>query len=435
LISPTTSTSKSEKILAGSDLRVTVFWGDRLYATTLCRPSQAVTVGHAFENTFVLDQNSNWKSVEIVRVFTDGSARLKFDESVTGHVKTDNKLVSFSTLRHSREMKKDDKGLFTVAFGRGEKADFVMGHVSFFFDWIESSEVLPRSLALEQTDKKKWLISVAILLFFTVGVFLCSYLIPARQDEKAPERLVTILPPHQVQQAKAAMGVKQSAEGGAQKGPPGKIATQVAPKTSAADQLRKANLGSLVSGLTSLGGKAPAVRSNVQREAPVNQVGTGGFTTDGLKYAGGGTTEGLGRTVGRGEGGFEGTGRLGLAGNATVEKGSGRDSGDKVIKGGLSNDVIESVIRRRQYRIRLCYERQLNFNPKLAGKITMHFAIGGKGNVVKASVSDDTMKNETVRNCVLDEVKSWTFPPPEGGTLVNVDYPFVFESSAHSSGA
>jgi hypothetical protein len=96
--------------------------------------------------------------------------------------------------------------------------------------------------------------------------------------------------------------------------------------------------------------------------------------------------------------------------------------------------VIESIIRRRQYRIRLCYERQLNFNSKLAGKIAMHFVIGAKGSVVKANISEDTMKNESVRNCVLDEVKSWIFPSPEGGTLVNVDYPFVFESSAHTAG-
>jgi len=229
------------------------------------------------------------------------------------------------------------------------------------------------------------------------------------------------------------MGEHQSSDGGAQAGAAGKVATQAAQKESAADQVRRADLGSVVSGLTSLGDKAPAVHNDSLKSAAINQVGTGGFTTEGLKTGGGGKTEGLGRTVGQGEGGFEGTGRLGLSGDAAVEGGTGYGN-EKIVKGGLSRDVIESIIRRRQYRIRLCYERQLNFNPKLAGKISLHFVIGGKGNVVKANVSEDTMKNEAVRNCVLDEVKSWTFPPPEGGTLVNVDYPFVFESSAHSSG-
>jgi hypothetical protein len=116
-----------------------------------------------------------------------------------------------------------------------------------------------------------------------------------------------------------------------------------------------------------------------------------------------------------------------------VEGSSGHGSLDTIVKGGLSRDVIESVIRRRQYRIRLCYERQLNYNSKLAGKIAVHFVIGAAGQVLKASVAEDTMKNETVKNCVINEVKTWTFPSPEGGTLVNVDYPFVFESSAHSA--
>jgi hypothetical protein len=92
--------------------------------------------------------------------------------------------------------------------------------------------------------------------------------------------------------------------------------------------------------------------------------------------------------------------------------------------------VIESIIRRRLDRIRLCYTRQLNFYPKLSGKVTVHFVIGKTGQVVESSVIEDTMKNQSVRSCILYEVKTWTFPNPEGGTLVNVDYPFVFESSA-----
>ena len=62
--------------------------------------------------------------------------------------------------------------------------------------------------------------------------------------------------------------------------------------------------------------------------------------------------------------------------------------------------------------------------------MAVHFVIGKKGEVLEASSLEDTMRNAAVRSCVLYEVKSWTFPAPEGGTLVNVDYPVVFESSA-----
>jgi hypothetical protein len=134
--------------------------------------------------------------------------------------------------------------------------------------------------------------------------------------------------------------------------------------------------------------------------------------------------------VGRGEGGFEGTGRLGLSGDAAVEGGSGHGSGTSTRGGGLDRDVIESIIRKRQDRIRLCYERQLNFFPKLKGKISVHFVIGKTGSVISSGISEDTLKNENVSKCITNEVKDWSFPVPEGGTIVNVDYPFVFESSA-----
>ncbi len=368
--------------------------------------------------------------MELVKVLKDGNAELKFDESITGHVRIGNQLVSLATARHTEKVAADTNGFFAVPIGRGEKADVLIGHVGFFFDWLDDHEALPRHLDCEAGEKRKWLIPLAAMLIFLGLFFILAEFGPISEKEKPPERLVTLLP--REQHAQAAAGEKKSADGGAKTGAAGKAALTAEPKVSAADQVRRANLGSVVSGLTSLGSQTTAAQKSNASSA-VNQVGTGGFTTEGLKAGGGGKTVGLGRTVGQGEGGFSGTGRLGLSGDSAVEGGTGYGKPDKISEGGLSRDVIESIIRRRQYRIRLCYERQLNFNAKLAGKISMHFVIGAQGNVLKANITEDTMKNDNVNKCVLDEVKSWIFPAPEGGTLVNVDYPFVFESSAHSS--
>jgi hypothetical protein len=378
-----------------------------------------------------MDQKSAWKKVEIVKVLPSGTAQLKFDASITGHVRIGSKLVSLATARHTHQVVSDADGFFTVPIGRGERADLLIGHVGFFFEWINSYEALPRRLGLEAGEKKRFILLSLLLLFLISGFVLMAEFGPILEKEKAPERIVTLLP--REAPSKAAAGLRKSEQGGAQTGAAGKAATKATTKVSAADQVRRANLGSVVSGLTSVGTQAPSAHQSSDAAA-VEQVGTGGFTTDGIKTGGGGKTVGLGHTIGQGEGGFEGTGKLGLSGDAAVEHGSGYGATDKIVQGGLSRDVIESIIRRRQYRIRLCYERQLNFNSKLAGKISMHFVIGGKGSVIKANIAEDTMKNESVRNCVVDEVKSWIFPAPEGGTLVNVDYPFVFESSAHTAG-
>ncbi len=252
-------------------------------------------------------------------------------------------------------------------------------------------------------------------------------------EKEKPQRVVMVLPKNAP--AEAAVGQKQTDDGGAQKGEQGKA--DLAPKVevkkeTAADVLKKSNLGNVLSSLTSKTTETAPVAAGTKTGAAASfeQTGTGGFSTKGLKTGGGGKSVGIGRSVGEGVGGFEGTGHLGLSGNTVGAQGTGHGGPETKVAGGLDSDVIESVIKRRLDRVRLCYERQLNFNPQLSGKITVHFVIDGAGQVLSSRAVEDTMKNDAVKSCILAEVKTWTFPKPEGGTLVNVDYPFVFESSA-----
>ncbi|MBK9294695.1 MAG: AgmX/PglI C-terminal domain-containing protein [Oligoflexia bacterium] len=425
-------TNKLSTQALSSSLKVSVYWGDILYGTILCGPNESITIGKAGHNTFVLDlddASSTRDSLEVVKVNEDKSADIRFDDSIDGHIKLGGKLMSLSTARQEQHLKKDGQGVYHIQIKDKEKADLAIGLVSFYFDWLDNIEVLPRKSDLNKEDQKKWIIILLSVLLAPVLIFLIISIFPPKEPERPPERLVTLLP--RQQPAKAAMGAQQTADGGAQKGDLGKAQVAAEEKPSAAQLLKRANIGSLLSGLTSMGANAPSAPTQNQK-TQVSQAGTGGFSTEGLKTGGGGKTVGIGRTVGEGQGGFEGTGRLGLSGDAAVEGGTGHGSPDTLVRGGLSKDVIEAIIRRRQHRIRLCYERQLNFNPKLAGKISVRFVIGKNGEVLKADSIEDTMKSEPVRQCVLTEVKTWTFPHPEGGTLVDVDYPFVFESSART---
>lgn len=425
---------RSEKTLTDSNLKVTVYWGDILYGTALVHPKEAVTIGRRADNTFVLDVDEalTFERLEIVKLHANRMAEITFDDHIDGHVKQNGKLISLASERSNKKIPKDADGLYRVRFSDKEKADVVVGHVSFYFDWVSTHESLPYATGMPRRDKTFLLLTLLLLLAFPLGIYFLGQWVPNPEPENPPERIVTIIPP-ELPVAKAAMGERQTADGGAQKGAAGKAEVKAEEKPSAAQLLKRSNLGSLVSGLTSLGASAPSANAEKGMKAPVAQVGTGGFTTQGLKTGGGGKSEGIGRTVGAGRGGFEGTGRLGLSGDSAVEGGTGYGRQSTVVKGGLSNDVIENVIRRRQYRIRLCYERQLNFNPKLAGKVAVHFVIGAHGEVLSANITEDTMKNQTVKKCIVDEVKTWNFPSPEGGTQVNVDYPFVFESSATAS--
>jgi hypothetical protein len=416
-----------------SELKVSVYWGDILYDTALCGPGEPFTVGLTPGNSFILPVDGSLRgSIELVTMHDKDNAEIRFNDQVSGHVNFKNEILPLQVVKKSNRASQGADGLYHLRIGREEKAALVIGHVSFYLDWVKSFEVVPRSSVHGKKSLLYGMLSFLLLSLMMVVI----YTVPDAPEEKPPERVVAIesvplvrVKPVVVPESKAAVGAKKTKTGGAARGDLGKVA--VKKKADASASLRDANLGGLVKDLSSLGANVPSGRSKKGSGASsgLDQVGTGGFSTEGLKTGGGGNSVGIGRTVGQGEGGFEGTGRLGLSGNS-IKDGSGSGGGNSVTRGGLDREVINAVVRRRQDRIRLCYERQLNFSPKLSGKVTVDFTIGKTGNVITSRIAEDTMKNDNVRECILSEVNTWNFPAPVGGTLVHVDYPFVFESSA-----
>ncbi|NUM88590.1 MAG: AgmX/PglI C-terminal domain-containing protein [Bdellovibrionales bacterium] len=395
---------------ANFELKVNAYWGDVLYDTAICGPTEAVTVGKSASDTFILDVPPK----KIVEVQAGKTARLFFSDDSRGHVYKGKEVFSLAAARSSKYAVKETDGSYSVMLGDGDKADVVIGHMTFYFGWLDGKTLIEKEKAWAGRTAR-WVIGILLFVLLLGGALAW---LGVEEEVPPPERLVLILPKADSQAGdKAAAGERKTEEGGAEKGEEG--------AQSAVAALRKSGLSSLVNKVTSIGGTAPAIRE----DAPTGAPGGSGLSTSGLKSGAGGKSQGIGRTTGQGEGGFAGTGKLGLSGNSLGEgTGSGTGAGRTRVTGGLDRDVIESVIRRRLDRVRLCYERQLNFDPKLKGKIAVHFRIGAKGEVLSADATEDTMKNAQVKGCLLAEVASWTFPAPEGGTVVNVDYPFFFES-------
>lgn len=447
-----------------SAVKVSVYWGDILYDTVLCEPhGKPLTVGRKEGSTIHLDlaRESRRDTVELVKLLPHDRAEIKFDAYFEGHVRFGKSLISLGSAIKKNEALPIEDGFYRLILSDKDKAEIMLGHVTFFIDWVKDR---PR---IHRLNPFRWQNLLGALIFLALSAPFLMMLFsirPTAEPETPPERLVPILPklkPKPIPTpppapAEAAIGEKKTTDGGADKKPPGKVETKPPKKkpvekkkpvkppppavrttkapaqnaTSAAETIRSADLGNLVQGLTNLGSnEAPKAEKSI--EAPMAQAGTGGLSTDGLKKGGGGKTVGIGRTVGQGEGGFGGTGKLGLSTSAIGAKGTGKGYGKlpAAVSEGLDREVVDNIVRQRKDRIRLCYERQLNFFPKLSGKLTIHFVIGKAGAVEAASILDDTMQNEAVRTCLINEVQTWTFPKPQGGSRVTVDYPFVFESS------
>ncbi len=99
-----------------------------------------------------------------------------------------------------------------------------------------------------------------------------------------------------------------------------------------------------------------------------------------------------------------------------------------IVKGGLDKSHIAKVIRQQLPRIKHCYEKQLNTNPNLSGKLSTRFVISPTGTVASVKVLEDTIGSTPVANCISRVIRLLRFDGPKGGGIVVVSYPFLLNS-------
>jgi TonB family protein len=146
-------------------------------------------------------------------------------------------------------------------------------------------------------------------------------------------------------------------------------------------------------------------------------IGYGDAGLIGRRSGGGGCCGGYGRGSGAGFGG---------RGKRKIRVRSG---GKTVIRGALDKDIIRRVVRQHINQVRHCYNQGLVRNPALRGRVAVQFTIGGTGKVPMAVVSETSVKDAKVGNCIAKAVRRWKFPKPAGGGTVMVTYPFVLNPS------
>ena len=91
------------------------------------------------------------------------------------------------------------------------------------------------------------------------------------------------------------------------------------------------------------------------------------------------------------------------------------------------------VIKRHQNEIKFCYEQELQQNKDLAGKVAVAWTIDPSGGVSEAAVSESSIGNANVESCILQRIRRWKFPEPDGGGIVNVTFPWIFKAAGDDS--
>ena len=93
----------------------------------------------------------------------------------------------------------------------------------------------------------------------------------------------------------------------------------------------------------------------------------------------------------------------------------------------LSKFDIAKLIRKKSDTLRACYIEELKTSPKLRGRVVLKWVITKQGVVQDAHIQESSVKNENFENCLLNNIKSWTFPESLYGGNAIVEYPFVFQ--------
>lgn len=96
------------------------------------------------------------------------------------------------------------------------------------------------------------------------------------------------------------------------------------------------------------------------------------------------------------------------------------------VRGSLDKEIIRRVVRLHMNEVKYCYDKELLTKPRLEGRVSVQFLISGAGQVLSSALQSSTMGSLQVEKCVVDAIKRWEFPKPEGGGVAIVSYPFNF---------
>jgi tetratricopeptide (TPR) repeat protein len=94
-------------------------------------------------------------------------------------------------------------------------------------------------------------------------------------------------------------------------------------------------------------------------------------------------------------------------------------------RGSLDREIIRRVLRRASPQIKFCYEKELQKDHSLTGKLQTHFKISPSGEVIFSTAKGFSVN---VSECVAKAIEGLRFPMVVGGEVVEVFYPYIFQT-------
>ena len=441
-------------------LELRVYWGEVLLAMHHYSSPKKITIGETKRtDVFISSEGLPIEEFPLVRG-DSGDYVLTFTSHMDGELEVGGEAHELTSVRGSSLVRKDpdlDES-YQVTLPTDARAIIHWGGATFALRFVSPPQPIPRTF-LQNVDLQ-YVQMLLLSVFFHVAMVATMVVYPPDSEALRtdlfgePDRWANLIleAPKKTESNKKMLEKlkkkqKEQRDKMAKKRPkPDKnlLTTRVNRPTKKTAQQKKAEVaqkfsklfegsggsGSLLGG--GGGGTLSGTLSNV-----IGTTGKGSGALAGLGIRGTGPLTGGGIGTSRGVAGIGTSGRAGGGGlgyGSNVGLGKRRDRGmislsTPVVMGALPKEVIQKVINQNKAQIRYCYEVELQRNQNLSGKVAMKWIISATGSVAKAVVAESTLGSASVERCIRAKIKTWKFPAPAGGGIVEVNYPFVFKAS------
>lgn len=100
-----------------------------------------------------------------------------------------------------------------------------------------------------------------------------------------------------------------------------------------------------------------------------------------------------------------------------------------LVAGALTKDEIRQTVHLHETEVRACYEAGRKLKPGIGGRVIASFVIDVTGAVSHARITETTLRNSNVENCLINHLTHWRFPRPGRGE-VKVTYPWMLSATS-----
>jgi hypothetical protein len=97
---------------------------------------------------------------------------------------------------------------------------------------------------------------------------------------------------------------------------------------------------------------------------------------------------------------------------------------------GRNTPDLDAALQMRARASKRCYNKALESDNTLQGKMSVALRIGSNGTVCSANIASNDLGNAAVANCVANTFRSVSFPAPAGG-CVEATVPMNFVQQGH----